>query len=1171
MDKKLKGYAVKNTENKRRLNNNYGNNRGQQPPFKRQNTGVQNVTRAYVAGNNEKKEYEGHFRKDCPKVKNQNRRNKTRVLDARGNAYVLGGGDANPCSNTVTGTFLLNDHHAYMLFDSGSDRSFVSNTFSALLDITPSAPDVSYAVELADRRTSETNTVLRGCTLGLLGHPFNIDLMPVDLGSFDVIIGMDWLAKNHAVIVCDEKIVRIPYGNKILIIQGDKSDKENKSTLSIISCVKAQKYMEKGCQLFLAQVMVKETEDKSKEKRLEDVPTIDLVPGAAPIARAPYRLAPSEMEELSTQLQELSDKGFIIPSSSPWGASVLFVKKKDGSFRMCIGYRKLNKLTVDLRSGYHQLRVRDEDIPKTAFRTRYGHYEFQVMPFGLTNAPVVFMVMMNRVCRPYLDKFVIMFIDDILIYFKTKEEHDAHLRLILELLKKEELYAKFSKCDFWLSKVQFLGHVIDSEGIHVDPVKIESIKDWESPKTQTEIHQFLGLTGYYRRFIEGFSKIAKLIAPILALPEGSENFIVYCDASHKGLSAVLMQKEKVIAYASCQLKIYEKNYTTHDLELGAVVFALKMWIHYLYNTKCVVFTDHKSFQHILDQKELNMRQRRWLELLSDYDCELRYHPGKANVVADALSRKSRPKPLRVLLGIYSMAGSDDEIPPPPPPPQTPTQQAPHTVSTIKLPILKKGKYDIWDMKMEHYLRHTDYPIWEVIQKGNGPSVFNSEGLHKGYDRFQSLLSQLEIYGAGVSTEDANQKFLRSLPSSWSQVSLVMRTKPGVDSLSIDDLYNNLRVFESDIKGSTRSSSSAPNVAFVSSESTSSTNDVSTTYEVSTSSRYNSQRGNSSLYTDELMYSFFSNQSSGPHLDHEDLEQLDEFDLEEMDLKWQVAMISMRLKKFYKKTGRKLHFDAKEPVGFDKTKVECYNCHKKGHFARECRSKGNTGYKSKDNGRRPGKQEEPKALVTLDGEGVDWTDHAEDEQENFALMAYSNSGSDTEVTSCSKECVESYAKLKKLYDEQREQLGDASIEIQAYTQALKKVEAQLVTHQKNQLWYEEKIRFMKIDLDDKTDVLTYHKKLLAEAVKEKEELKTKLENFQSSSKGLSKLLNSQMSKRDKSGLGYGDQVHDGVLSYENEVFQSVFDSRSSDVEDSPVHDRFVNVEGMHAVPPPMTGN
>ncbi|GJU83233.1 putative reverse transcriptase domain-containing protein [Tanacetum coccineum] len=389
------------------------------------NTGGQNVARAYMAGNNEKNGYEGtlpfcnkcklhhegqctikcnnckkvghmtrdcraviatttqgtpgpnqrvitcfecgaqgHYRKDCPKVKNQNRGNKARVPDARGKAYVLGGGDANPGSNTVTGTFLLNDHHAYMLFDSGADRSFVSNTFSALLDITPYALDVSYAVELADGRTSETNTVLRGCTLGLLGHLFNIDLMPIDLGSFDVIIGMDWLAKNHAVIVCDEKIVRIPYGNEILIIQGDKSDKEKKSTLSIISCVKARSIWRKCCS------------------------------------------------------------------------------------------------NISGRSG---------DV----------------------------------------------------------------------------------------------------------------------------------------------------------------------------------RRRKSKAYTSRQLKIHKKNYTTHDLELGAVVFALKMWRHYLYGTKCVVFTNHKSLQHILDQKELNMRQRRWLELLSNYDCMLCCHPRKANVVADVLSRKSRHKPLRV--------------------------------------------------------------------------------------------------------------------------------------------------------------------------------------------------------------------------------------------------------------------------------------------------------------------------------------------------------------------------------------------------------------------------------------------------------------------------------------------------------------------------------------------
>ncbi|GJY94626.1 putative reverse transcriptase domain-containing protein [Tanacetum coccineum] len=324
------------------------------------------------------------------------------------------------------------------------------------------------------------------------------------------------------------------------------------------------------------------------------------------------------MKELAEQLQELSDNGFKRPNSSPWGAPVLFVKKKDESFWSSV-YSK-----IDLRSSYHQLRVCEEDIPKTVFRTRYGHYEFQVMPFGLTNAPTVFMDLMNWVCKQYLDKFVIVFIDDILIYSKNKEEIEEHLKLILELLKKEEL-----------------------KGIRVDPAKIDSIKDWASPKSATEIRQFLGHAGYYKRFIEGFSKIAKPItkltqknvkfdwgekeeaafqlikqklcsAPILALPKGSENFI-----------------------------IHEKNYTTHDLELGAVVFALKIWRHYLYGTRCTVFTDHKSLQHILDQKELNMRQRRWLELLSDYDCDIRYHPGKANVVADALSRKERSKPLRV--------------------------------------------------------------------------------------------------------------------------------------------------------------------------------------------------------------------------------------------------------------------------------------------------------------------------------------------------------------------------------------------------------------------------------------------------------------------------------------------------------------------------------------------
>nr|GEZ74160.1 reverse transcriptase domain-containing protein [Tanacetum cinerariifolium] len=414
---------------------------------------------------------------------------------------------------------------------------------------------------------------------GLLGHPFDIDLMPIELGSFDFIISIDWLTKYHALIVCDEKVVHIPYGDEVLIIQGDDCD--GGSRLNIISCTNTQKYIQKGCQEF-PKVFQEDLAGLPPARQVEF--QIDLVPCAAPVAPAPYQLAPAKMQELSTQLQELSDRGFIRPISSPWGAPVLFVKKKDGS-------RVYSK--IDLRSDYPQLGVRKEYIPKTAFRTRYGHYEFQVMPFGLTNAPT-----------------------------------------------------------------------------------IEAIKDWESPKTPTEIRQFLGLAGYYPQFIKGFPKIVRPMTkltqksvkfdwgekakaafqllkqklcsvPILALPKGNENFVVYCDASHKGLGAILKQKEKVIAYASHQLKVHEKNYTTHDLELGAVVFALKMWRHYLYCTKYVVFTDHKSLQHILDQKELNMRQRRWLELLSDYDCEIRYHPGKANVVADALSRKERSKPLRV--------------------------------------------------------------------------------------------------------------------------------------------------------------------------------------------------------------------------------------------------------------------------------------------------------------------------------------------------------------------------------------------------------------------------------------------------------------------------------------------------------------------------------------------
>ncbi|GJV77565.1 putative reverse transcriptase domain-containing protein [Tanacetum coccineum] len=451
MDHKLKGYAAKSVENKRRLDFNQKDYRAQQPPYKRQNVGSpepnQKVVTCYECRRH------GHYRSDCPKLKNQNRGNKTgnKTNEVRGKAYVLGGGDANPDSNVVTGMFLLNNLYTSMLFDSCADRSFVSTTFSALLNVIPSTLHISYPVELANGRVAETNTVLIGCTLELLGHPFNIDLMHVEIGSFDVII-----------------------------------------------------------------VTKKETEDKLEEKRLQDVPKvrdflevfledllglpptqqvefqINLVPGTAPVARAPYILTPSKLQELSTQLQELSDKGFIRPSFSPTGAPVLFVKKKDGSFRMCIDYRSRVYFKIDPRSGYHQLRVREEDIPKTAFRTCYGHYEFQVMSFRLTNAPTIFMDLMNRIAKP------MMKLTQKNVKFDWGEKAEAAFQLLKQKL-----------CN----------------------------------------------------------------ALILALLEGSDNFVIYCDASHKGFGAVLMRREKVITYIPCfgdlrALIMHESHKSKYSIHLG---------------------------------------------------------------------------------------------------------------------------------------------------------------------------------------------------------------------------------------------------------------------------------------------------------------------------------------------------------------------------------------------------------------------------------------------------------------------------------------------------------------------------------------------------------------------------------------------------------------------------
>ncbi|GJS94069.1 putative reverse transcriptase domain-containing protein [Tanacetum coccineum] len=412
------------------------------------------------------------------------------------------------------------------------------------------------------------------------------NLLPIHMFDFDVILGMDWLASHRATIDCYARTVI--FGNvrqPEFVYHGSSPLK----SVKLISAMKARTLISHGCQGFLASVMDTSLESPNIENlsvvrefadvfpdELPGLPPareiefgIELIPGAEPISKAPYRMAPVELKELKEQLQEMLENGFIRPSVSPWGAPVLFVKKKDGSMRLCIDYRELNRITIrnryplpriddlfdqlqgakyfskiDLRSGYHQLRVREQDISKTAFRTRYGHYEFLVMPFGLTNAPAVFMDLMNRIFHEYLDKFVIVFIDDILVYSKSEEEHERHLRIVLEILRQKKLYAKFSKCEFWLQQVAFLGHIVSADGIIMDPSKVEAITKWPRPTTVTEVRSFLGACWLLPDVVEDIREVIR----------------------RTGCGCVLMvSTRKVIAYASRQLKPYEVNYLTHDL------------------------------------------------------------------------------------------------------------------------------------------------------------------------------------------------------------------------------------------------------------------------------------------------------------------------------------------------------------------------------------------------------------------------------------------------------------------------------------------------------------------------------------------------------------------------------------------------------------------------------
>ncbi|WVZ76613.1 hypothetical protein U9M48_024576 [Paspalum notatum var. saurae] len=539
--------------------------------------------------------------------------------------------------------------------------------------------------------------------------------------GIDIILGMNWMTENDAVLNIGSRTMQLKSNVNGKILRVRMLDQKNIEPTVNATEIKEIKKILVVCDF--SDVFPEEFPRLPPGRDVEF--KIDLIPGTAPISRRPYRMAPNELKELKTQLQEQLDKGFIRPSSSPWGCPALFVEKKDqGGKRLCVDYQPLNAVMVknkyplphidilfdqlvgarvfskiDLRSGYYQIKIREEDIPKTAFSTRYGLYEYLIMSFGLTNALAFFMCMMNSVFMNELDKFVVVFLDDILIYSKDEKEHKEHLRIVLTRLREHKLYAKFSKCAFWLKEVGFLGHILSEKGVAVDPSKVECVLNWNQPETITEIRSFLDLAGYYRCFIKDFSKTAKPMtslakkndkytwnpnceeafqslkkslttAPVLAQLDVTKPFDVYCDASGNGLGYVLMQEGRVVAYASHQLRKHKANYLTHDLE------------HYLLGNTCNTYTDHKSLKYIFTQPELNMRQRRWLELLKDYDLEIHYHPGKANVVADALSRRAHCNVLEVRPTARVICWEMDQI-------EMPTEQLAELYNLIIEPTIKE--------------------------------------------------------------------------------------------------------------------------------------------------------------------------------------------------------------------------------------------------------------------------------------------------------------------------------------------------------------------------------------------------------------------------------------------------------------------------------------------------
>lgn len=655
----------------------------------------------------------------------------------------------------------LNQRPATILVDSGASGNFVNTRFIEnhrfLISMIPPDPHNTNIVSLADGSKYHITHRLPHASIQLAEYSDHVDFHALPLSHYDAILGMPWLRSKNPHIDWMNQTLSFHHDGQLItlnpsittnIIESNKlplntepsthvSDipknvtNNNHRLMSLIQLKRChlRHQIEEVYQVICNSVesldttkptepaeplnpVTKKLLDEYRDVFPDELPAglppprdvdhkIELLPNAKPTCLPLRRMSPTELDWAKEQLEQLERSGFIRPSKSPYGAPILFVKKKSGEMRMCIDYRALNGITIknsyplprvdelfdrlhgakyftkiDLRSGYHQIRIAEEDIQKTAFRTRYGHFEFLVLPFGLTNAPATFMNLMNQILRPYLDNFVIVFLDDILIYSRTLEEHKDHVRKVLDVLRQHKLYAKESKCEFFKKRVEFLGHMVDEQGIHMMDDKLKAIKDWPIPQSADDVRSFLGLCGYYRKFIKSFSSIAAPLSellhkdtpfpwttsqqeafdhlkkamcqkPVLILPDMKNRIpfvmVVTTDASGFAIGATLSQDQghglQPIAYLSKKLNPAEKNYTVREQELLAIIRALGEWRHYLHGAPFKVYTDHHSLQWIHTQPNLNARQARWMEKIAEFDFEVLYKEGTKNIVADALSRR----------------------------------------------------------------------------------------------------------------------------------------------------------------------------------------------------------------------------------------------------------------------------------------------------------------------------------------------------------------------------------------------------------------------------------------------------------------------------------------------------------------------------------------------------